>query len=200
MTADASAREAAPGEPREPARLELRAIEPADFEAAARFPYTLSIAEPLTEIALIERDYARSGLWTRDAGARAIVDPADGRLVGTTQFYQSGLCIHGYEIGYVIHDERDYGRGYATQALALMRDLLWRERPDCYRLQLIIETWNGASCTVAERCGFELEGTLRMAGYSSVPPQDCFLYSAVRVSPASGVASPGGAAGSSIKS
>ena len=64
-----------------------------------------------------------------------------------------------------------------------MSELLWRERPACYRLQLIIETWNGASCRVAERCGYEREGILRMAGYSSTVPEDCFLYSLVRAKP-----------------
>lgn len=164
-------------EPQPPIRL--RPIEPADLPAAAAHQYTLSIVEPLTDLALLRERHAADGFWAPDAGARAIVDDA-GRLVGTTQFYRAGLCIHGYEIGYIVHDEADYGRGFATAALRAMSELLWRERPDCYRLQLIIETWNEASCRVARKCGYEREGVLRRGGYGALPPEDAYVYSLVR--------------------
>src|SRR5205085_5347380 len=118
------------------------------------------------------------------AGAVAIESRGESeepRLIGTLQFYGVGPGIHGLEIGYVLHDEADRGKGYAPEALRLFSDLLFAEHPECHRLQLIIETWNDASARLAENCGFASEGILRKAGYSSPDaPADCFVYSKVR--------------------
>lgn len=160
------------------ARVALRRIGAADLPALAPHQYTVSIMEPLTDPARLEEAFAATGFWTEDAGALAI--DADRRLVGTTQFYRAGACIHGYEIGYILHSEADRGKGYASDALRLMGDLLFAERPACHRLQLIIETWNDASARLAEACGYQREGVLRRAGYSSTVPEDCYLYSRVR--------------------
>lgn len=160
--------------------VRLRGIAATDLDRAAEFQFTLSITEPLSNPARLRDMYETHGFWTRDSGALAVEELATGRLLGTTQFYRSGACIHGYEIGYVLHDEADWGRGFGSDALRLMSQVVFDTHRDCYRLQLIIETWNDASWHLAERCGYEREGTLRMAGYSSTIPEDCYLYSLVR--------------------
>ncbi len=158
----------------------LRPIRADDLARIADFKYTASIVEPLDDLVLLTAAHALNGFWQQDAGALAIEDQATGRLLGTTQFYRSGACIHGYEIGYVIHEEADWGHGHGAAALQLMTALLLAERPKCHRLQLIIETWNERSWRLAERAGFEREGVLRKAGYSSEIPEDCYLYSLTR--------------------
>ena len=159
-------------------RVTLRRITAEDLAEAVKHLYTLSITEPLTDMARLREAFAESGFWSEDAGAVAIT--VDGRLVGTQQFYRAGPGIHGYEIGYILHGEADRGKGYAAEALRLFGDLLFAERPKCHRLQLIIETWNDASARLAEACGYAREGVLRRAGYSSELPEDCFLYSRIR--------------------
>lgn len=160
-------------------RVRLRRIRRSDLEGASGFQYTLSILEPMTRIVRLTEVFDQSGFWTEDAGAVAI--EAEGRLVGTMQFYRAGACIHGYEIGYIIHSEADRGKGYASEALRLFSDLLFAERPACHRLQLIIETWNEASARLAEACGYQREGVLRKGGYSdAADPPDVFVYSRVR--------------------
>ncbi len=159
-------------------RVVLRRIAADDLPQCAGHLYTLSIQEPLTDLGRAKAVFAETGFWTEDAGALAIT--ADGRLVGTLQHYRGGPGFHGYEIGYILHDEVDRGKGYASEALRLFGDLIFAERARCWRLQLIIETWNDASARLAEACGYEREGVLRRAGYSSEPPEDCFLYSRVR--------------------
>lgn len=89
-------------------------------------------------------------------------------------------CIHGYELGYIIHDPADRGRGVATEAVRLFSDHLFGAAPGFYRLQLLIETWNVASWKLAERCGFVREGLLRSAGFGSGDPADCFAYARTR--------------------
>ena len=130
--------------------------------------FTLSIAEPLTDVSRLQSVFDSTGFWLEDSGALVIEDLSTGGLLGTTQFYRSGACIHGYEIGYVLHDEADWGKGFGSDALRLMSQAVLDTHPDCFRLQLIIETWNDASWHLAERCGYQREGTMRMAGYSSV--------------------------------
>lgn len=159
-------------------RVRLRRIEAGDLEACAAFLYTLSIAEPLTDLARSRAVHDDTGMWLQDSGAVAIV--ADSRLVGTMQFYRAGPGIHGYEIGYILHGEADRRKGYASDGLRLFSDYLFAHHPECYRLQLIIETWNDASVRLAEACGYVREGVLRKAGYSSDDPEDCFIYSRVR--------------------
>ncbi|MFL5298206.1 MAG: GNAT family N-acetyltransferase [Phenylobacterium sp.] len=162
-------------------RVRLRTIGVRDLRAATRYLYTLSITEPMTDLARAQQVHKETGFWTPQAGAVAIESLADGRLIGTLQFYGAGPGIHGLEIGYILHDEADRGKGYASEALRLFSDLLFARRPDCHRLQLIIETWNDASARLAENCGFASEGILRKAGYSSPDaPADCFVYSRVR--------------------
>jgi len=165
-------------------KVRLRTIGVRDLKAAVAHKYTLSIVEPLTDPVRAREVYDQTGFWTKDAGACAIeslVEGDDGRLIGTLQFYRAGPGIHGLEIGYILHDEEDRGKGYASEALRLFSDLLFEQQAWCHRLQLIIETWNYASARLAENCGYASEGTLRKAGYSSPDePSDCFVYSRVR--------------------
>lgn len=165
-------------------RVRLRTIGARDLKAATAHKYTLSITEPMTDPGRARQVLDQTGFWGEDAGACAIesaVDGERGRLVGTLQFYNSDPGIHGLEIGYIVHNEDDRGKGYASEALRLFSDLLFARRPDCHRLQLIIETWNDASARLAENCSYASEGRLRKAGYSSPDqPSDCFVYSRVR--------------------
>jgi RimJ/RimL family protein N-acetyltransferase/GNAT superfamily N-acetyltransferase len=165
---------------REQREVRLRHIGAEDVDAASEHPYTLSIEQPLTSVPKIQDVLRRDGFWRRDSGALAIADARTGRLLGTTQYYRSGGGIHGYEIGYVLHRRTDWGAGRGRQALTAMSDLLFADRPACHRLQLIIETWNAASWRMAEACGYQREGTLRRAGYSSALPEDCYVYSRLR--------------------
>jgi RimJ/RimL family protein N-acetyltransferase len=158
----------------------IRRIEPADLAQIRPFAFTVSITEPLSDMDALTGAFESSGLWAADAGAVAIVDSRDARLLGTAQFYRSAPCIHGYEIGYIIHDPADRRRGAASEAVRLFSDYLFDTLPGFYRLQLIIEVWNVASWKLAERCGFVREGLLRSAGFGTGDPADCFLYARTR--------------------
>lgn len=156
----------------------LRRVGAADLDQIRPFAFTVSITEPLTDRTALEARFEDTGFWREDAGALAI--EVGGELVGTCQFYRSAPCIHGYEIGYIIHDTEKRGRGYATEALRRLTDLLFDERPNCHRLQLVIEVANLPSAKVAETCGYVREGLLRSAGFDLNNPSDCFVYSMTR--------------------
>ena len=158
----------------------IRRIRAADLQQIGKFAFTVSITEPLSEPEHISDAFHASGFWKDDAGAIAIVEVATGRLVGTSQFYRSAPCIHGYELGYIIHAPADRRRGYASQAVRLFSDHLFADIPAFFRQQLMIEVWNTASWKLAERCGFVREGLLRSSGFGKGDPSDCFLYSRTR--------------------
>ena len=160
--------------------VRLRHIQARDLEQICPYAFTVSITEPLTELPALVQAFEAQGFWGRNAGAVAIEDRASGRLIGTSQFYRSAPCIHGLELGYIIHDPADRRRGAATEAVRLFSHHLFETRPEFYRLQLVIEAWNVASWKLAERCGFVKEGLLRSAGFGSADPADCFLYARTR--------------------
>ena len=156
----------------------LRPIAASDLPTIVKYDFTVSINQSMADPCTLRERLDETGFWEDDAGARAI--EVGGRLVGTCQFYRAAPCIHGYELGYIVHDPANRGRGYAAEALRLLTDLLYFERPSCYRLQLVIEVWNTASWKVAERCGYVREGLLRSAGFGRGDPSDCFVYGRVR--------------------
>lgn len=148
-----------------------------DLEVIANFEYSVSITEPHSDPQRLEELFTDTGFWLEDSGAVAIVDNTNHRLLGTLQYYISAPCIHGLEIGYVVHDQSDRGKGYAGQALQLLSDHLFAEMPKIFRQQLLIAVWNTASWKVAEKCGFVREGMLRSCGFDAHDPEDCFIYS-----------------------
>jgi len=161
----------------------LRRIQADDLERIAGFAYTVSITEPLTDLARLRAVHAATGLWTAESGALAILDPESGRMVGTAQFYRSSPTIHGVELGYLLHDPADRGRGLAAPAVRAFSDLLFADGPAWHRHQLLIEVWNTPSWRLAERCGFVREGILRSGGLGGGDlgePADCFVYSRLR--------------------
>ena len=159
--------------------ITLRTIQPADLAQIAPHEYSVSIDEPLTDLSRLEEVHSQTGLWERDAGAVAIIDTSQDRLVGTCQFFRSGPCIHGLEIGYIVHDVADRGRGYASEALSLLSTYLFETRLDIHRLQLTIDVSNEASFRVAEKGDYLREGVLRRGGFPPDHP-DCFVYSRTR--------------------
>ena len=155
----------------------VRKLIVSDLETVSDYPYSVSITEPASELARLMEIYNDSDMWLEDSGAVAIVETRSQKMVGTLQFYRSAPCIHGLEIGYLVHDPADRGKGYAAEALRLLSDLLFSTRPTFYRQQLIIEVWNTASWKVAERGGFVREGILRSSGFGEGDPADSFIYS-----------------------
>lgn len=157
--------------------ISIRKLVPSDFETISQFEYSASITEPHSKAERLAEIFKESGMWLDTSGAVAIVDNATQRMVGTLQYYRSAPCIHGLEIGYVVHSLDNRGKGYASQALGLFSDLLFSEKPNFFRQQLLIEVWNTASWKVAEKSGFVREGILRSCGFGEGDPADCFVYS-----------------------
>lgn len=102
----------------------------------------------------------RTAAWERgDAGSFALLDHAAGHLLGgvTVRWVDrfDGLGMIGYWLAPAAR-----GRGLATRAVDTVTRWAFAEA-DARRIELAHATGNSASCRVADRTGYLLEGTLR---------------------------------------
>ena len=103
--------------------------------------------------------------WAEGTSANfAVVDPADGKVLGSLGLRLADLPDGVAEAGYWVAREAR-GRGVATHALRLAVRWLLGE-PGIERVQLRADTLNMGSQRVAEKAGFTREGVLRSMHYN----------------------------------
>jgi RimJ/RimL family protein N-acetyltransferase len=103
----------------------------------------------------------RGGDWSDGGHATfTVLDPA-GRLAGNVSLHRIDWDHLNAEIGYRVAPWAR-GRGVATASLAAATDWALGEL-GLVRVQLLHAVENPASCRVAEKAGYEVEGTLRLA-------------------------------------
>ncbi len=89
------------------------------------------------------------------------VDPATGSLVVNVSLFAVDAEHATAKVGYRVAP-RWRGQGYASEALLAATDWAFTEM-NLWRVQLEHSVANVASCHVALRCGYRVEGTLREA-------------------------------------
>jgi RimJ/RimL family protein N-acetyltransferase len=127
------------------------------------------------------RDFAEHGFWQREEGLLLIVSP-DGEIAGHIEFFKPVGYWDAFELSYQLYDDRFAGRGFTTEAIQLLVDYLFGAKKQ-HRIQLVIVPENTASCRIAEKCGFVLEGTARGAFYNDGRNQDVLIYSLLKTDP-----------------
>jgi len=96
--------------------------------------------------------------WAEETGASWVVLENEA-LLGRTGFNALDLSAgHGEAAYWVLPRAR--GRGVATRALRAATDWMFSE-VGLHRIELLHATGNGASCRVAQKAGYALEGTKR---------------------------------------
>ena len=104
-----------------------------------------------------------------------MLDRSLGRIVGSISVFHADWETRSAEIGYGVRaDER--GKGYATEALAAVARWALTEG-GLQRAWLSTTAENVASQRVAEKAGFQLEGTLRRAGLEDDGLHDLVIFS-----------------------
>jgi RimJ/RimL family protein N-acetyltransferase len=127
------------------------------------------------------REFAESGFWQKEEGTLLIVTN-DGELAGHIEFFRPVNYWDAFELSYQLYDDRFSGRGLVTEAVQLLTDYLFANKK-MGRIQLVIVPGNAASRRIAEKCGFQLEGTMRGAFFNDGANQDVLMYSLVRADP-----------------
>jgi ribosomal-protein-alanine N-acetyltransferase len=167
-------------------RITLRPVREADLATAyeahtdianrgAFFPLGV-MSEPT-----FHRRFAETGFWEKQEGMLLIVTPAD-EIVGHIEFFTPVSYWDAFELSYQLYDAAAAGRGYVTEAVQLMVDYLFGAKKQ-HRIHLVIVPENLASRRIAEKCGFQLEGTVRGAFFNDGRNQDVLLYSLLRTDP-----------------
>lgn len=150
-------------------RLQLRQLQPADAADLQQL-----YAEPEVTRWLDwdgPEDVATAGMVIELFGEQyrkrenlrwGIVSQASGKLIGTvilSHFRKQSLTVLGYDLA-----RADWGKGYMAEALQSVIRYAW-ETMELLRIEAYVRPENAASSRLLQKCGFELEGQLRSAGY-----------------------------------
>jgi ribosomal-protein-alanine N-acetyltransferase len=127
--------------------------------------------------AAFKRTFSEGGFWKPDEGMFLIFDGEE--LAGHIEFFRPVSYWDALELSYQLYDSKFAGRGYVTEAVQLTVDYLFATKK-WNRIHLVIVPENAASRRIAEKCGFELEGTARGAFFNDGRSQDVVLYSLLR--------------------
>lgn len=128
-----------------------------------------------------KQQFTESGFWQREEGMLLIRSEAD-ELAGHIEFFKPVSYWDAFELSYQLYDERFAGRGYTTEAVQLLVDYLFATKKQ-HRIQLVIVPDNAPSRRIAEKCGFQLEGTARGAFFNDGRNVDVLVYSLLRDDP-----------------
>ena len=104
----------------------------------------------------------------------AIVEAANGRLVGSIGFHTISMQDKTAEIAFDVNPVR-WGRGIATTCCRALTDYGFTEL-GFVRIQATALDTNMASVRVLEKCRYHREGTLRAYRIVMNRPRDFFLY------------------------
>ncbi len=146
-----------------------------DSDLAARGEFFPILLHPITDM---RKDFGKSGWWQEDQG-RMVITNSDGTIVGAIVFFRPSPMLAGYEIGFVIFRREDRGQGYMTEALRIFSAYLFEIKP-IPRLQLGMFKGNEASRKVAEKCGYQYEGTQRQGNFLRGQYRDRETFSLLR--------------------
>lgn len=127
------------------------------------------------------REFGETGFWQREEGTLLIVSP-DGEIAGHVEFFKPVNYWDAFELSYLLYDARFAGHGWTTEAVQLTIDYLFGAKKQ-NRIQLVIVPGNAPSRRIAEKCGFQLEGTARGAFFNGGRSQDVLIYGLVRDDP-----------------
>jgi [ribosomal protein S5]-alanine N-acetyltransferase len=118
--------------------------------------------QDLRSLVALQHAYRADGIWSEGFGRLLICENESGRTVGTIRYGQDHSYHNGLELGYLIFDEGDRGKGFATEAVRLLVQHLFATRT-IHRIQISFFPENEASRLVAQKCGFIREGISRGA-------------------------------------
>lgn len=127
------------------------------------------LAEPV-----FRRRFQETGFWEQDDGMLLIVSPSD-EILGHIEFFKTVNYLDEYELSYQIYAPEQRGKGFTTEAVNLLVRYLF-ESKRVNRIRLVIDPGNLASRRLAEKCGFQSEGTARGAWYHRGRHRDVEIY------------------------
>lgn len=127
----------------------------------------------------LQKKFSENGLLAEDSGRFLIIERESGKSVGYVVFFRGNHYTPGFEVGYVIYNQADRGKGYCSESLQLLTSWLFLSK-EINRLWACMDTENIGSRRVAERCGYLLEGVLRGSTFGRGEYRDLFMMALTR--------------------
>lgn len=125
-----------------------------------------------------KKNFSETGFWGNEFYGMLITDKSD-RMIGRIQVWKSFTHFDCYEVGYIIFDPIDWGKGYMSEAVNLMVPYIFDLLPIA-RIQATTPIDNTGSQKVIEKCGFTYEGILRKAAFHRGEYVDVKMFSILR--------------------
>jgi RimJ/RimL family protein N-acetyltransferase len=127
----------------------------------------------------IRQSFQEHGYWSGDRREMLMVDPETDRMIGLIAARKTVSYHESMEIGYILHDISQRGKGITVEAVVLFSDYLfrWLNIP---RIQITALSENMASRRTAEKAGYTREGTLRHCFLVEGKARDLECYSLLR--------------------
>ena len=125
-----------------------------------------------------KKEFAETGLSSEDSERLLIID-AEEKIIGIILHFANAHYSSAREIGFQIFDVQARGKGYATEAVRLLVEYLFKSFT-INRLEVRMDTRNNASETIALKCGFMKEGSLRQSLFVRGRYIDIHLYALLR--------------------
>lgn len=145
-------------------RITLRHVAEADLPYLIRAATDLQIrgehtVTSMTSPMKIKERFAQTG-FSSDEGEKLIICDESGKVIGDVVHFPAKRYTDAREIGWIIYEEANRSKGYATEAVTALVDYLFRSRP-INRVECNTGPDNAPSLRMAEKCGFVREGVMR---------------------------------------
>jgi ribosomal-protein-alanine N-acetyltransferase len=125
--------------------------------------------------ATFRKRFHESGFWGNEDGMLLIVNSAD-EILGHIEFFKTVNYLDEIELSYQVYATQHYSKGIMTEAVNMLVRYLFETRR-INRIRLIIHPGNAVSRRLADKCGFQHEGTARRAWYNKGRYHDVEIYS-----------------------
>jgi ribosomal-protein-alanine N-acetyltransferase len=127
----------------------------------------------------LRKELGSTGFWSPEFGLLLLHDNENDKVVGQIVWFKTVQYMDELEIGYIMYEQTTRSRGGMTEALKLLTRYLFDTKP-VNRVRLCIATDNGPSRRVAEKGGYQHEGTQRGSFWNRGRHHDMELYSFIR--------------------
>jgi len=152
-------------------RIMLREYRKEDLEHMRKWVNNSKIVDNLSDIFLYAvplndtENFLNSILEGKSESKGFIIaDKKTETYIGQIDLHQIDWKNRVAELGIVIGEENNLGKGYGTEAIKLMQNFVF-ERLNLNRLQLTVHDFNKRGINCYKKCGFKQEGRLRQKFY-----------------------------------
>jgi [ribosomal protein S5]-alanine N-acetyltransferase len=145
-------------------KINLRFVRETDLKELFEFQTNLEIRGDyfpliITPEPVFLKKFMDFGFWDENYGRLLLVDEKD-KILGTIWYSKNNSYLSALEIGYILYDPMQRGKGMMTEALKLFGEYIFSIK-QINRLEIRVLPGNIASEKVAQKAGYQFEGITR---------------------------------------